>query len=530
MTQTLQQIALHANRVTRACLEQCNGDVESALMAAEYILATQPIDAALAFNPEEQHDKIEKWSINAFFAHDIHNRKAQGILNRSLKAAKNLSATARKDLTAALKRGTTDSGAAILKFIDKYRIQLARLLTTTQLASVLEGAREVAQDVPPLASFAGAVPPPPSLEPKQAVALVDKLHDIEDATIRAKAVYDLPPAQQTYVQQALAMKSAGPPPTPPTFHTTASGPNDIHFPTIDEAVKHLNEKNVLTRDVYDQLDAAVRAKSFTVANVTAQETLTKIRDSLAENVKEGADYETWKGKVLQDVEQGTFLSDAHQETVFRTTVQTAFSDGQMTVIQHPLVRSGFPYSAYDSIHDDRVREEHKELDTLGIGGTNIYRTDDPVFQTFRPPWSYNCRCSWTPMTVRQAAEAGIDEAKRWLDTGAEPAEKAFVKMPDFAPPPGFQRAVLSAPLSIQMSLQSIAMFGFDSNEKRDASGEWTSDSTDSTKFGDVSHQIPSNEHFSAQTIYTYVGRREGDSYRVVAQVPHACAGHTRHCR
>ena len=206
------------------------------------------------------------------------------------------------------------------------------------------------------------------------------------------------------IEQERILKSPITPPfTPPP---PPEGTPRIHFPIIDEAVKELAERNVVTREQYDNLDSAVRAKAFTVANVEAEETLTKIRDSLAENVREGADYETWKAKVLEDVDAGTFMSDAHQETVFRTNVQTAFSDGQMAVLQHPLVRSGFPYSAYDSIHDDRVREEHLALDSQGIGGTNVYRTDDPVFETFRPPWSWNCRCSWTPMTVRQGGRDG----------------------------------------------------------------------------------------------------------------------------
>src|SRR5207248_2634439 len=119
---------------------------------------------------------------------------------------------------------------------------------------------------------------------------------------------------------------------------------------------------------YDALDAAARTKAITVANVSAEETLTKIRDSLAENVREGADYEAWRKKVMADVDEGTFLSEPHMETVFRTNIQTAFSDGQMAVLSHPLVRSGFPYSAYDAIHDDRVRKNHLALEKLGIDG------------------------------------------------------------------------------------------------------------------------------------------------------------------
>lgn len=416
-------------------------------------------------------------SIDAFLAHDVHNRREQGILNKSIKAAKELGAAARRGLVAALKSDQSGVGEAVMKWLETYRLQLAKLLSATQLASLLEGAREVAAKVPTVATFPGAVPPPPSLEPQEATALVDRLAAM-DAQSRAEAVYALPADQHVYVQQALAAKDAGG--APPTFAPTpppAGSPEEIHFPTIDEAVKQLVAKNVMTRDQFDELDAATRAKAFTVANVDAQETLEKIRDSLAENIREGADYETWKQKVVADVEPDTFLSEGHQETVFRTAVQTQFSDGQQTILNHPFVRSGFPYSTIDPIDDDRVEDTHLAMRTNGIGGTNVYRIDDPVFQLFRPPWRWSCRCGWTPLTVRQAAEAGIAEAQTWLETGVEPSPPAFVKMPDFQPPPGFRRAVASAPMSVRLSMESIATFAHDvSAEKRDGGGRFTKDS------------------------------------------------------
>lgn len=431
-------------------------------------------------------DKDGRWvgaskplSINALFAHDIHNKHAQRILNRSLVAAKGLSSSARKDLEVALKKSATGSGEAILNFIDKYRIMLAKILTSTQIASILSGAREVADKVPTLTQFPGAIPPPPTLEPQEAVKLIERLEELTPDK-QAEEIYKLSAAEQVYVNQALAARAAQPP-IPPTFPIVTSGgsgaPEDVHLPIIDEAVRNLAERNVMDRQSYDALEAAARAKAFTVANVAAEETLTKIRDSLAENVREGADYETWRKKVMEDVDQGTFMSDGHQEMVFRTNVQTGFSDGQASVLAHPLVRSGFPYVVYDSIHDDRVREDHREMDNLGIGGTNVYRTDDPVFQLFRPPWDYNCRCSWTPITVRHASEKGIKEAQEWLETGVEPTDKAFVPMPDFQPRPGFVRDVAGLPLSIQLSMQSLHLSHDVSSEKRDEGGEWTAGSS-----------------------------------------------------
>jgi SPP1 gp7 family putative phage head morphogenesis protein len=393
------QQALWATAVQRKCLIEANGDVEAGLAAAEYILATQPIPNELTI------------PISAFFA-DIANQQAQNILSRALRAAKGLSEDARKELRIALGKGEATSGHSILDFIEKYRLQLANLLTTTQLAAVLEGAREVADKVPQLKEDASNIGPIPQ----------------------------------------------------PTFIPPKDSSNNVHLPVILEAAKQLAEKNVLTPHGYDALNAMARAKSFTIAGVDATETLTKIRDSLSKNVKDGADYETFKSSVLDSLDEGTFLSEGHLETLFRTNVQTAFSDGQMTVLQHPLIRDGFPYAAYDSIHDDRVRSKHKKLDTSGINGTNIYRSDDPVFQMFRPPWDYNCRCSWTPITVRQAAEAGVEEAQRWLDSGVEPSSPTFVPTPAFTPPEGFNRSLADVPLSIQLSMQPLASYLQGTNE------------------------------------------------------------------
>jgi ADP-ribose pyrophosphatase YjhB (NUDIX family) len=432
-----------AEEIVRDCLEASGGDERTAFEAAEMLARILP-------PPQEP---------SVALAFDIYNRQAQGILNRSLQVANKIGAAARKELVAALRRSRSGSAAPILEFIDKYRVKLAKILTQTQIASMLEGAREVADKVPTLSEFPGAIPPPPTLEPHVAVKLVERLEAM-DPVKQAEEVIKLPPAEQVYVRQAIAARAAPPPVIPPMVQPPTGGgqPEDVHFPIIDEAVRNLAERNVMTRDRYDALEAAARAKAFTVANVSADETLAKIRDSLAENVREGADYREWSKKVLADVGQGTFMSEGHQETVFRTNVQTAFADGQESVLQHPLVRSGFPYRGRHAIHDERVRENHLALEKLGIGGTNVYRADDPVWQLFRAPWDYNDRCSDVPMTVRQAAEAGVEEARKWLDTGVEPMDKSFVAMPDFQPPPGFQRSTVAMPLSIQLSMQPAAAF------------------------------------------------------------------------
>jgi hypothetical protein len=438
---TEKQLAERYTRLFAASLAETD-DVGEAMAAA---------DLALELSLEQPVKESD-----AYFAFDIFNRRAQGILNRALAAAKEISQTAKKALLAALNLANPGEMAqAVVRFIEKYRRQLTELLTVTQLASVLEGAREVASKVPrvPPAGLGGQLPS--SIPPDAAQAILERISPLPTME-QWEEIYKLPADQQAFVVSNLRISGAmGPPPSFVPPRPPEGSPEEIQFPIIDEAVRDLSARNVVDKATYVELEYAARQKAFTVAAVDSQETLTKIRDALAENVREGADFETFKKRVLQDVSEGTFLSDLHFETVFRTNIQTAFSDGQMSVLNTPFVRSGFPYAAVHVIHDDRVREQHEEIEHIGIQSTNIFRVDDPVFQTFRGPWDYMCRCGWTPMTIKQAADAGIEEARAWMQTGVEPSPPAFVQMPSFQPRPEFRRSLAAQPIAVRLSMASI---------------------------------------------------------------------------
>lgn len=435
-----------------------------------------PPDAKLSMLDDDLGSLDDAEIVDASFSHDIFNRKAQGILNRAMLVTRKMNAAARIDLEKILKGDNpAEITERLIKFINTYRIQLADVLTTTQIAALLEGAREVSKGIPIVPAFPGAATPPATLEPLKAMELLDKLKamPVEE---RERFIYELPGDQQAFARQGMIAFQQGytNPPTDfvPAAPPSGVSPEKIHYPIIDEAARSLAEKNVMTKDQFVTLDEAARRKAFTIADVESIDTIAKIRDALAETVNEGVDFQTFRKKVMESVSTGTFLSNAHMETVFRTTVQTAFSDGQMAVLQHPFVRSGFPYASIEPIHDDRARHQHVELASMGIQGTNIYRINDPVFQIFRGPWSWNCRCSWIPMTVRMAASKGITEAQQWLESGIEPSPPEFVQMPNFRPPPGFERSLTGAPLSIRLSMESMDVNAMFADKPKTEKGQW----------------------------------------------------------
>ncbi len=391
------EYALWANSVQRLCLLESDGDVDAALSAAEHIVDTETPES---FTPDEPEP------LNALFAHDIKNRRAQIVLNRSVRANRSMSADAWKDLEAAVKKSKKDSGTAIVAFVDKYRRKLVEELTQTQMAALLEGASQVASKVPAL--------------------------DDEEA------------------QLARTLGSI----QPPDFYTG----DGSHSEAISESARKLSLKGALGRTEYDILHNQVRSKAITIAGAEAEALLTKVRDTLASTNLKGADHETFRQEVLQTVDRGTFLSDPHMEQVLRANIQTSFSDGQVTILSDPRIRERFPYASYQVFDDDRTRHNHEALDSAGLSGTNTYRTDDPVFKTFRPPWDFGCRCSWTPLTIKQAADNGVTEAQQWLETGNPPDEPEYVSLPPFTPPADFERSLAAAPLSIRLSMQSVMMF------------------------------------------------------------------------
>lgn len=233
--------------------------------------------------------------------------------------------------------------------------------------------------------------------------------------------------------------STPPPILPPAefVAASASGPPVVEFPVIDEAIRSLQESRVMTAEDFYQLSRETREDAFTITADLADSDLEAVRRILEENVREKTSREDFIETAREQVERLN-ISESHLEQVFRNNVNDRYSNGVERVLKNDLVEDQFPYRAYYAIRDDRVRDEHLQLETLGIGGSNIYHKDDPVWLLFRPPWDWNCRCGFTPLSVRQAARRGIAEAKQWLETGIEP-DHEFVAMPNFAPSPSWQR-------------------------------------------------------------------------------------------
>lgn len=234
------------------------------------------------------------------------------------------------------------------------------------------------------------------------------------------------------------------PPSPPgkDLITPPDAPEPIvRFPVIEKAAERLHDATIVSPQEFRQLDTIAREKAFTITTRMTDNSVDQIRQLLSENIAKGADREAFIADVQEMFKEGLDLSEARIEQVFRNNVNGAFSDGQEKALNHILVRDAFPYRRYSATLDQRVRPEHAILERSGLNGTSIYRADDPVWQLFRPPFAWNCRCSGSPVSIQSAARGGVQEAIDWIARAERDDLELFQtppEVPEFVDHPTFE--------------------------------------------------------------------------------------------
>lgn len=273
----------------------------------------------------------------------------------------------------------------------------------------------------------------------------------------ADVVVDVPVISPA--QPPVAAVPPGVPPAPPPL-IGSFFPDDpeplVNFPVVDDAVAVLRNANVFTSTDYREVAEAARNGAFSITADLQVQQVEEIRDLLAKHLAEGPSLRGFIDEVEERLGAGGPMSEAHIEQVFRTNVHTAYSNGADRSLKHPMVSDAFPYRAYSATIDQRVRHTHIALEHLGLNSTNVYRADDPTWIKFRPPWEWQCRCAWYPVSVEMAARKGVQEAKDWWDRmtamaserGGRPTEyqtitaptvREWVQPPSFEPPAEFKR-------------------------------------------------------------------------------------------
>lgn len=192
-----------------------------------------------------------------------------------------------------------------------------------------------------------------------------------------------------------------------TDHLLAGPSGDRGFTghPLADAIKAFLERKPVTRPIFDRMTTEAKRQAFTVAGATSREVVASVKRELVRQVELGADLRDFATAATERLEAAGWVPNnpSHVETVFRTNVQRAYSDGRAKQMTQPEVLEARPCWQCLGIGDSRQRDTHEEVD-----GT-VYEATDPIFATLFTPFDFNCRCRFRSLTRKAAERIGISD-------------------------------------------------------------------------------------------------------------------------
>ncbi|MCX2546559.1 phage minor head protein [Pseudomonas sp. COW5] len=183
------------------------------------------------------------------------------------------------------------------------------------------------------------------------------------------------------------------------------------------AIAYLKAKGyAITWHWQDILDQA-HHQAFTVAKAMHLDLLSDIRAALetalqqghtlkqfTDNLQPTLQAQGWWGKPIIVDSQGTAQpvqlgSPRRLKTIYQTNLQSAYMAGRKTAMQQTT--HTHPYWMLIAILDNKTRPSHRALHG------QVYRHDDPIWQTIYPPNGYNCRCRVIALTEAAVKRRGL---------------------------------------------------------------------------------------------------------------------------
>ncbi len=185
----------------------------------------------------------------------------------------------------------------------------------------------------------------------------------------------------------------------------------------EKAIAYFESKGYQIGFRWQDVAAEAHAKAFTVAGVMKSDVLQDIRQALATSLKKGTTFDEFKRQLSPVLErkgwlgqgmivdpdtgeiEGKRLTPRRLQTIFQTNMQSAYMAGRYATQLEQV--DTHPYWEYVAVLDSRTRPAHRAL------AGQIYRYDDPFWQTFYPPNGYRCRCRVRTRTRAYVEQNGI---------------------------------------------------------------------------------------------------------------------------
>jgi SPP1 gp7 family putative phage head morphogenesis protein len=168
-----------------------------------------------------------------------------------------------------------------------------------------------------------------------------------------------------------------------------------------EAVAWFREKVPMTREDWDALEEAARARSFTVSGVAQLDLVAEVFQQVDTAIANGDTLADFQTLAEQKLYEAWGREDPWRiETILRTNIQSAYGAGRYE--QQQEVKEDRPYWEFSAIMDSRTSEICSELDG------KVLPADDPWWRSHNPPLHFNCRSTVMSLTEEQATSRGLD--------------------------------------------------------------------------------------------------------------------------
>lgn len=185
----------------------------------------------------------------------------------------------------------------------------------------------------------------------------------------------------------------------------------------DDAIKYLQDKKPQASIDYLEVKGRAHDHAFVIAKMTDTDMLSTMQKSLITAMEDNMSFEDWQASVkpmlkkkgwwgkqditLPDgsVKPAQLGSDYRLQRIYDTNINQAYHKAR----RHDGDFDIYPYAMWQSRGDNRVRPSHQSLDG------QIFRRDDPYYQSIRPRVAWGCRCDEILLTAEQAAHYGAQD-------------------------------------------------------------------------------------------------------------------------
>jgi len=184
-----------------------------------------------------------------------------------------------------------------------------------------------------------------------------------------------------------------------------------------EAIAFLKAKGYAASWNWWEVWESAHARAFTVAKAMQSDVLVSIREALDVALSKGTTRREfareleptlrklgwWGRQVIVSPDGGAErvqLGSPHRlRTIFDSNMRSTFGAARQG--QQEVNAESRPFWMYDSRNDSRVRPSHAAMDG------QVFRHDDPIWQSHYPPNGWNCRCRVRALTAAQVRSRGL---------------------------------------------------------------------------------------------------------------------------